>query len=381
MIKNVPSTGYGELLVNRGDGPTLITNLDLTNSLILGKDNAVLSKSQSGDVNIIGPQGARVVDGKTSYFGLGTQATGTIAVDIHPGADAAPASAGQIVSQLTLSTLPALVAAAVQAAGVPPIDIPASTYITINHDIPAGGTFTSPHITMSKYQSYTMIMHADNVHNNVDTIPYMRVTFSWSLAADNFDPIHVEDWVIPVTPFSFTFNYKNYGSGPCFSDTLDITVTSYDTVINTFTIGVFGSFRQRLRSVFRGQYNWLGSGAVDESKGLGSDGMLVMVGATNLIAGASSTPQLVNLWHGNTALYVESTDTAIDDLEVHIQPQPNASLPNQPDIILTMDGGGPFTRLTDILLPRRVCTMFLQNAGAITIPSIQASLVMDGVSE
>jgi hypothetical protein len=328
----------------------------------------------------IGPQGAFIMEGGKQYW-IASQDGSVQDVDLLSGLTGAIASPGDVIASLITSTLPSLIATAVQTAGVPAIDNPAATFVTINSDVPAGGVFNSGHITMAKYQSYTMVLHADNVHNNVDTIPYMRVTLKWSLQADNFDPVHVEDWVIPVTPFSFTFNYHNYGAGPCYSDTLDIVVTSYDTVINTVTIGVFGSFRQRLRSILRGQYNWLGGGGVNEPAGLGSDAMLAMISATNLAAGASSPPQLVNLWHGNTALYVEASDTAIDDVEIHIQPQPNGVLVNQPDIILTMDGGGPFTRLTDILLPRRVCTMFFVNAGAIAIPSIQASLVMDGVSE
>lgn len=385
MLHAVPGLDkvFGELLVNAGDGPTLIINRDTANALLIGSEVAVGRYGQTigAPVSVIDPLGSMAVDGTETLFGQGVQSSGTITIDVKRGATVWAPPASLVISQLVASSLPGLIATAVQSAGVPPIDIPAATKIVINQDVAAGGTFASGHITMSKYQSWSCIMHADNIHNNADTIPYMRVTFAWSLASDNFDPVHVEDWVIPVTPFTFNFNYKNYGSGPCISDTLDITVTSYDTVINAFTLGLFGSYRTRSRSVFRGQYNWLGGGGVNEPAGLGTDAILASVSASSLASGGATSAQLINLWHGKASLYVQSTDAAIDDVEVHIQPQPASILTNSPDIVLTMDGSGTFSRLGDIELPRRVCTIFLMNNGITTIPTIKANLIMAGETE
>lgn len=371
---SVPVSNQVAQLCPAVGGSVMIYNPDSALTVYVGYNRNTLSPSNS--IPIL-PQTPVVISGERTIWGFCPN--GMVVVNVTPGGIYQGPGPLQIVNQIISSTLPSLIAAAVSAAGVPPIDVPATVYVNINQDVPAGGTFSTGHISMSKYQSWSGIIKASNVHNNIDTIPYMRVTFKWSLAADNFDPVHIEDWVIPVGPFSFTFTYNNYSAGPCYSDTLDITVTSYDTVINATTIGIFGSFRQRLRTVLRGQYNWSGSSPV-EAAGLGSDGILASISGTNLAIGASTTPQLVNLWHGNAALYIQSADSTIDDLEVHIQPQPVSALPNSPDIVLFPDGSSSFAHL-ECLLPRRVCTIFFKNNGPVVIPSFSANLIMEGASE
>lgn len=358
-------------------GSVLIYNPDANNTVYVGYNRNTLAPSNSVPVL---PQTPVVINGERTIWGFSPM--GPVTLSVVPGGIYQGPGPLQIVNQIISSTLPSLIAAAVQAAGVPPIDIPAIVYINLGQDLPVSpGTFTTGHINMSKYQSYSMIVKVGNGHNNVNTIPYVRVTFQWSLAADNFDPIHIEDWILPVGPFSFTFNYNNYGAGPCYSDTLEVIFHSYDTVIDTMIMGIFGSFRTRNRSVLRGQYNFLGGGGVNEPAGLETDAILASVSGTNLAVGASTTPQLVGLWHGGASLYLQSADAALDDLECHIQPQPASVLTNSPDIVLTMDGSGNFTRLTNIILPRRVCTIFFKNTGQVVIPSFSANLVMEGVSE
>lgn len=366
------------LLVAAGEGPVQVVNNDSNNTLYLGDNPSIASTDQK--VTPLGPLTPVSFDGSADIYGVAAKGQ-TVQVLLYPSAVGWAPSASQIIGQLTLSTLPVLIADAVQSAGVPPIDIPATLYVIFNQDVPADGTFSTGHINVSRYQSYDMVLKVANSHNNADTIPYMRFTFKWSLAADNYDPIHVEDWIVPVTPFNFVYSYTNYGAGPCYSDTLDIVATSYDTVINSFTIGLFGSYRTRLRSIMRGVYNFNSDGTLNETAGLGSDAILASMSGTNLAPGSSSSSQLVNLWHGNADLYLTSSIAAIDCLECHIQPQPSGSIPDFPDIVLTMDGESSFTSLRNILLPRRVCTMFFKNNGPITIPSYSATLVAEGVSE
>lgn len=379
MLKNVPSGGYAELLVNPGDGPTLITNMDTSATLVLGKDNSVLAKTiaggfqAGGDISLIHPSGSRVVDGRTAVYGIGTQASGTILVDVHQGAEAAPASATEIVSQLVLSTLPALVASAVQAAGVPPIDAPAAIEILINQQVAAGATFTAGPFSVGKYQSWFATMACGATSSGTGTNPFTKFTMAWSVASDNFDPLITHDWVVPNTPFNFFYNYRNDGKGPIFGDSLTLSWKNYDSQPMDIIIGIFGSFRTRSRANLVGRYHYVtATGAPDDTRGLASDNIVDIYNPTGLpiAPGSAANTDLMNMIDGPATISANVAYSAAGqaDYQLVILFQPNSVVGagytiQQRGTAVAPGIGQPEQILlpTPIMLPRRVCTIQLIN--------------------
>lgn len=105
MIHDVPSTGYAELLINAGDGPTMIINRDEVNVLYIGNDNSVASKQGSGDISIIDPLSFLSFDGEDAKYG--TASVGVIQADVVKGAinwAPSPAQAAQQIALLGLAT-------------------------------------------------------------------------------------------------------------------------------------------------------------------------------------------------------------------------------------------------------------------------------------
>lgn len=99
-IHQVPNRGFGELLVNSGDGPCLIVNRDLVSQLLIGKDNSVFSKGATGDVSVVDPLGSVAVNGREALYGMGLQASGTISVDIMKNASYWAPSPAQVAAQI-----------------------------------------------------------------------------------------------------------------------------------------------------------------------------------------------------------------------------------------------------------------------------------------
>jgi hypothetical protein len=358
----VVNPGGAQQIMTPFNGDVMIYNMDANNTVYVGYRQGL------GITNAVTvqPETPVVISAKRQLWAFAVG--GPALINVTPGGSYQGPGPAQIIGQLVASTLPSLIASAVQAAGVPPIDNPATVFVVINQDVPAsgGGTFATGHINMAKYQSYALILKSANIHNNADTIPYMRVTLSWSLQSDNYDPVHVEDWIIPTGPFSFTFTYPAYGSGPCYSDTLDITVSSYDTVINSVTIGVFGSFRTRTRSILNGVSHFLAGGAPDESRGLGTDGVVdSFLPAFPILPGGQSSADLMNLFSGPVSVSGSMTfaATGAANFNVRIRPQPTTQ---SSDIVIPVRGTvtgsqAVFLPPTTVILPRRVCTILVQN--------------------
>lgn len=104
MLHAVPGLNsvFGELLVNAGDGPSLIINRDLTNILLVGRDKALGRQGQvaGSDLSLIDPLGSMAVDGTETLFGQGVQATGTISIDVKQGATNWAPSPAQVAAQI-----------------------------------------------------------------------------------------------------------------------------------------------------------------------------------------------------------------------------------------------------------------------------------------
>lgn len=112
-LRQVANTGFGDILVNAGDQPTMIINRDLTNLLYISKDNSPGPKvasgnlSQAGDVSIIDPLSYMVFNGKSDVYGIGAAAP--ILVDIVKGATNWAPSPAQSAQQISLSGVPLVV--------------------------------------------------------------------------------------------------------------------------------------------------------------------------------------------------------------------------------------------------------------------------------
>ena len=106
-LYTVPGTGYAQLLINSGDGPTMVLNRDETNQLYVGDDNSVASKNGTGDIDIIDPLSYIVYDGVASKWGICAVPNASIQVDCVKGATnwaPSPAQAAQQISLLGLAT-------------------------------------------------------------------------------------------------------------------------------------------------------------------------------------------------------------------------------------------------------------------------------------
>src|SRR5215831_7429573 len=84
VLRTIWVTGVipADLLVAAGDGPTLISNSDITNTLWVGNNNAIIPGKPDDTVQLT-PQSWMVVDGKEDIYGITTGAS--IAVYLIPG--------------------------------------------------------------------------------------------------------------------------------------------------------------------------------------------------------------------------------------------------------------------------------------------------------
>lgn len=106
-IYNVPGTGFAELIVNAGDGPTMVINRDETIQLYVGDDNSVASKNGTGNIDIIDPLSYIVYDGISSKYAIAAVPGSTITIDCVKGATnwaPSPAQAAAQISLLGLAT-------------------------------------------------------------------------------------------------------------------------------------------------------------------------------------------------------------------------------------------------------------------------------------
>jgi hypothetical protein len=336
-------------ICGRTGGPVLVFNADPTQTAYVGytKSIGVLNATP------VAPLTYTTMDGNRTLFGFCP--TGTVVLNITPGGLSQSASPANIALQIAL-------------AGVPSIDQPTSLYIVFNQTVAAGGTFTPPEIMISKFQSWFATMFCTATAAGTGTNPYTKFTMAWSIASDNFDPLVTHDWVVPNTPFNFVYNYRNDCQGPVFGDSLSMTWTNYDTQPVNVTIGLFGSYRPRIRPKLVGHYHWnVGTGATDDTRGLGSDGIVDIYNpAVPIAPGNTSATDLMNLLDGPATVTAVCNYAAAGaaNFDVIIQPQPQSVLLTDIGIPIRQTAAlgvavssGPIS----IMLPRRVCLVELNN--------------------
>lgn len=287
------------------------------------------------------------------YGQIGAQSDLLQAGPVGPSFNASAMSPAQVAAGLINSTLSTVIAAAIQNAGVPPIDHPAGVSIIFGQTVVAGGDFVSARISVAQYQSIVGTFFAQETTVGRGTNPYYRVRLQWSLVADRYDPLWTEDWVPTIGPFSFTSNYRNDYASPCYGDTLTISIHNYDSKDLTLTWGLFGSYRTRTRSVMRGRYPDDLSG---ESTGLGSDNILASWATPSVAPGGSASfGPPIQLFEGPVTV---SGNTSVGTGRILILPQPNPAVLGGALILQTNSGG--FWPPTPVILPRRTCTLQFQ---------------------
>lgn len=354
LIPVGPTTGPLISGTGRGGGPVMLVNTDVTNTAYAGYSTSI----SPGGTNTVAipPLGSVTMDGSRTLYGV---APVQLLLQVVPGGTTWSPSPAQIATQLVNSTLAAAIADAISAAGVPPIDDPAPLSIIFQQNIAAGATFTSPEISVGQYQSWVGTMFSAATSAGTGTNPYTKMHIAWSLTVDNFDPLHAEDWVVPNSPYSFTYVYRNDLQGPIFGNACQFTFTNYDTEPTLVTLGMFGSYRTRIRTAIRGRYAWNSDGTPDDAAGMGSDSIITSYNTGAIAAGNTSTPALMNLFSG-PAVVSGSVTGAAPVWEVEIEPQPESVLGSAIDLV----GSGEQLDPVLIMLPRRVCTIAVHNAGA-----------------
>lgn len=263
-------------------------------------------------------------------------------------------------------------ATAIQTAGVPPIDNPTPLSIVFQQNVAAGSSWSSGHIDCSQWQSFVGTMFSAATTAGTGTNPFTKMTIDWSLSVDNYDPLRQEDWVVPNTPYNFTYVYRNDMSGPMYGDSVEFTFYNYDSEPTLVTYGFFGSYRTRSRSAIRGRYQWNSDGTPNDAAGLGSDSVITSYNTGAIASGTSSTAVLMNLFSGPAVISGSATNaSAGNSWEVQIEPQPTSVLGSAIDIV----GNAQQISPVEIMLPRRVCLINIHNSGANNITAAQIVVI------
>lgn len=248
----------------------------------------------------------------------------------------------------------------------PSIETLSPLAVLINVPIAAGGSLVvaqstfGGHIPIARFTSLVATIFAQAQFGvGLGTTPYYRVRSQWSFSNDNFDPLITDDWVFSTSPVSFTNNRRHNWSAQTFGDTLTMTVTNYDTQPLNLTIGLFGSYRSRPTSVM-GRYP---DDLTAEASGLGTDDILLSYQDVAIAAGAVGNPQLIPAYAGDVVLTGQlSGEAAAGTALVRIKPQPQSIIAGQ-IIVRTsaLVGGNGYFNQPSFKLPRRVCTLTLDN--------------------
>lgn len=348
-----------------GGAPVMLVNTDENNTAYAGYNSAIAP----GGTNTVAipPLGSTVMSGTRTSYACAAQ---SLQLQIVPGGTLWTPSPAQIAAVLVGSELADVIAAAISAAGVPPIDHPTPVYIVFQQTVAAGGTFTTPEIDVSQYQSWVGTMFSAATAAGLGTDPYTKMHITWGLQTDNYDPLHAEDWVVPNTPFNDFYVYRNDLQGPCYGDHMQVTFTNYDTEPMLVTMGVFGSYRTRIRTAIRGRYAWNSDGSSDDAIGLGSDSIVTSYNVTGIAPGLESSAGLMNLFNGPVSISGSIVGGTAGDWAIHIKPQPFSVL----NSIITIPAPAGQNNIppTTLMLPRRVCTISVVNdSGTATITSAQ----------
>jgi hypothetical protein len=359
LLVEVSSTSARQLVYE--GTPTLIRNRDIATTVYLGTDEGF--DPSGNDVAPLDPLGALALDGHKDYWGRVADGGPTVIVSAVPHGVTEQVSPALIAEQLALS-------------GVPPTDNPTELGFSpvFNQSIAAGATYTSPWASVKQFASVfgKLFCTATAAGQGNLSLCFPQVEFNWSVAADGFDPLRTEDWFIAETPFNFTYNYINQWASPAYGDSLQLVVTNFDTEPVNLTFGLFGSYRTRVRSAMRGNYF---ASSPTPGNGYGSDDVLLAYNAAGIVTGNVPISQIMNLAEGPATVsgFFNLPAAGTGPITVIITPTPTqgpAALNGTPAFnipVQTSANSLCYLPPTEIVLPRRACTLGIANASSKTI--------------
>lgn len=221
-------------LVRGGDGPTLIVNRDLVNSILIGSDSAV-STIGSTSVSIIDPLGSMSVGGNQDIWAVA--ATGTATVDTQTDAAYWSPSPTQIAEQITLGGVFLLSGAQLISSA------PLGT-------ITPGNTFTTGVLNISQI-GYEFIL--DLVWSGAPT-DGMAVTAEivW-IDSKSGTVVFVDRYYPGAGAANINFHLKSFATGPTKGDQFQLTIVNNDNVGN---LGGSYTLLQNSRQYQRDRFTW-----------------------------------------------------------------------------------------------------------------------------
>jgi hypothetical protein len=109
-LRTLPPGGFADLIINAGDGPTIVINRDIKYPIYIGDDNSVANKGGTGIISIIDPLTFMAFNGLGPIYAVATNPNGSL-VDVRQGANNWSPSPIQIAESIIANglsfTLPA----------------------------------------------------------------------------------------------------------------------------------------------------------------------------------------------------------------------------------------------------------------------------------
>jgi hypothetical protein len=362
ISQTITVTPRAQVLVNAGDGPCLVFNNDLLNTIYVGEDIGITATQPN--VAQIAPLAYVAFDGRdTKWFCTGTGLTAQASV--MPGA-------------LTTSASPALIAEQIALSGVPllPQDTLLGSIDSLLTVVPGNTTLYSGPVPGISYA-----ISIDALNNGAPTTPFMKLSLIWKNGPGG-STLAIQQWIILTTNVSpASSNTLVVGRGPTMSAQLTVIVDNYDVNNITLDFGLWSSSRIITRHDFRSISNNISGSYTYDPASIGlpawptpvsANGINLLGTAPNLSIGAASSLARINgLYAGQAQLNVSGTSLAVYTILVTLfaaDPDLTGGSPSQWTQVYAgqFAGGAGITGFLDALnltLPRAPTLLWLQNQG------------------
>lgn len=295
------STARPVPIVQSGDGPTVIVNRDLTNTVLYG--DASIASQNTNSYAVIDPLGSITVDGTSDIYAI--PLTGKPTIDVIPGASNWVPSPAQVAAQInalglakdttltgvntTLGTPAQQVAPVILAQLGSVLGAPAALNI-----VPGTPFLALNNVDVSLYNSYDINAYGfAQSPGAVNSSIVLQIQLQWFDELVSGIPVFEEDWWIwagRAAPVSGSNTLS--GCGPMHGRYMTVNVFSVITAANNSTlqyINIFGSSRVVPSSDWRqnGQAVNPQSNGITVSNGGGTGFDNLLAGVFNLTLTAS----------------------------------------------------------------------------------------------
>jgi hypothetical protein len=213
---------------NTGDGPVLLFNRDIANTIIWGTDSGIGGgiSSNINEYHILDPLGTVSIFQGSDTIYVSTIAAGlTAQIDVIPNASDAEAGPVQIAESLSVAGISLLAQSTLLAEGSG-VNVPASGSVNVNNLV----------ITQIAYDCNFSLEIAGN-----DAQPWLQVTFDW-VDANSGLTIEVEEFYFVATNTGVN---RIGGRGQTKGDLLNITITNLSNT-NAMTVSYAVSQNSRM---------------------------------------------------------------------------------------------------------------------------------------